>query len=116
MGYTNYWQQPDFTDEEWTKIKDEYKYIKDICEPTIKDETNSDDEIVFNGKIEHETFTLFKNLKTMESEYNRDYLTLDNPRFNFCKTARKPYDIAVWHLLYFANIISNGKLDIGRDW
>ena len=116
MGYTNYWQQPDFTDDEWTKIKDEYKYVKEMCDGFIRDESINNDEIIFNGVPDHETFCLFKNLEAKNKAYNKDYISLDQERFNFCKTARKPYDIAVWHMLYFANTISNSKLDIGRDW
>ena len=40
MGYTNYWHQHnDFTDEQWKSIKEEYDYIKEVCENVIKDET-----------------------------------------------------------------------------
>jgi hypothetical protein len=116
MGYTNYWQQPDFTDDEWTKIKDEYKYVKEMCDGFIRDESINNDEIIFNGVPDHETFVLYKSLKEMNKIYSCKDGFNENNRFNFCKTARKPYDIAVWHMLYFANTISNGKLDIGRDW
>ena len=59
MGYTNYWEQEkSFSDNEWKQIKDEYDYIKQVCNSTIIDQTESDDEIVFNGvnEMEHETF------------------------------------------------------------
>ena len=50
MGYTNYWDQTkSFTDKEWKKVKDEYEYIKEICEDIIIDQTKEADEIVFNG-------------------------------------------------------------------
>ena len=114
MGYTNYWQQPDFTDDEWTKIKDEYKYVKEMCSDIIKDESRNNYEIVFNGRNEHETFALYKSLDEMQRyRINPDSIPT---RFNFCKTARKPYDIAVWHMLYFANSVCNNRLDIDRDW
>ena len=45
MGYTNYWyQNKSFTDQEWKKIKEEYDYIKDVCQGIIIDETKSNDE------------------------------------------------------------------------
>ena len=45
MGYTNYWyQNKSFTDQEWKKVKEEYDYIKDVCEGIIIDETKNNDE------------------------------------------------------------------------
>ena len=97
MGYTNYWHQHnDFTDTEWNQIKEEYKYIKEVSGDIIVDETKKADEIAFNGKHEdHETFVLNKN-KSIHKDYKEQDLS-----FNFCKTAEKPYDLAVWHLLCF---------------
>ena len=105
MGYTNYWHQHnDFTDEEWKQIKQEYDYITEVCEDIIVDETITTDEIVFNGKGEnaHETFHLSKNAKPFN--FKKDYEGQDTS-FYFCKTAMKPYDIAVWNMLTFINRI-----------
>ena len=101
MGYTNYWHQHnDFTDIEWKQIKEEYEYIKEVSEGIIVDETKKTDEIVFNGKhLDHETFVLNKNTNTKKDYEGQDL------SFNFCKTARKPYDLAVWHLLCFVHRI-----------
>ena len=50
MGYTNYWHQHrDFTGIEWGQIKEEYDYIKEVCEGIIVDKTITADQIVFNG-------------------------------------------------------------------
>ena len=109
MGYTNYWKQKkSFNDSEWNDIKDEYDYIKDVCESIIIDESKKDDEIIFNGigKMEHETFILSKNARTVA------YYEGEDLSFNFCKTAHKPYDIAVWHLLTFCQ---KHGLKISRD-
>ena len=85
MGYTNYWHQyNDFTDEEWKQIKEEYEYIKEVCENVIKDETITTDEIVFNGKesLSHET---------LYSKKMQNHLTLKKimrvkiPHFIFAK-------------------------------
>ncbi len=111
MGYTNYWRQyNNFTDIEWYKIKEEYKYIKETCKDIIEDDTHEDNEIVFNGKGEngHETFVLNKNIMTVK-EYPEQDLS-----FNFCKTRMKPYDIAVWYLLCFINRICP-EISISRD-
>jgi hypothetical protein len=114
MGYTNYWHHnKSFTNNEWKLIKDEYEYIKEMCEGIIIDESEKNcDEIVFNGKgdLSHETFILCKTPRTKET-YKGEDIT-----FNFCKTARKPYDIAVWHMLFFTKNKTNGLSKISRDW
>jgi|TARA_R100001244_G_scaffold99386_1_gene74270 hypothetical protein len=111
MGYTNYWyQNKPFTDQEWKKVKDEFEYIKEMSSDVI-DETRKVDEIVFNGKgdLSHETFVLTKNPRTKE-QYKGEDLS-----FNFCKTAEKPYDLAVWHLLFFAKNKTKALSEISRD-
>ena len=35
--------------------------------------------------------------------------------FNFCKTAEKPYDVAVWHMLFFAKNKTKALSEISRD-
>ena len=114
MGYTNYWHQTKaFTDKEWKSVKDEYNYIKDVCNGLIVDETKDENEIIFNGNsigdLCHETFVLTKNPRT-KKHYEDDDLS-----FHFCKTACKPYDLAVWHLLSFAKNNTKGLNDISRD-
>jgi len=115
MGYTNYWHQHnDFTDIEWKQIKEEYDYIKEVCEDIIVDESIPfSDEIVFNGKEEnaHETFHLSKNAKPFD--YVKKYEGQDTS-FYFCKTAMKPYDLAVWNMLTFINRICP-SFSISRD-
>ena len=113
MGYTNYWKQnKSFTDKEWKLVKDEYDYLKEVCEGINIDETKKTDEIVFNGirkkEEDHETFVLTK-------QFRKPFYKGDNIKFNFCKTARKPYDLAVWHLLTFVKMIAPNSIDIRRD-
>jgi len=114
MGYTNYWHQTKaFTDKEWKSVKDEYNYIKDVCNGIIVDETKDENEIIFNGNpigdLCHETFVLTKNPRTIK-HYEDDDLS-----FHFCKTAEKPYDIAVWHMLFFAKNKTKALSKIKRD-
>ena len=114
MGYTNYWtQKKPFNNIQWDTIKKEYEYIKEnFIDVLIEDQTEKTDEIVFNGirkkEEDHETFVLTKNFR--EPFYNGD-----DVKFNFCKTARKPYDLAVWHLLTFVKMIAPNSIDIRRD-
>ena len=114
MGYTNYWYQTKaFTDKEWKSVKDEYNYIKDVCKGIVVDETKDENEIIFNGNpigdLCHETFVLMKNVRTKKM-YKEEDLS-----FNFCKTAEKPYDIAVWHMLFFAKNKTKALSKIKRD-
>ena len=108
MGYTNYWtNKRAFTDDEWKRVKDEYEWLKEMGQGLIVDQTPYNrDEIVFNGNsigdLDHETFYINKKN--------------DQESFNFCKTARKPYDLAVWHLLYFINNETGAMKKISRDW
>ena len=104
MGYTNYWtKKRAFTDDEWKRVKDEYEWLTEMGEEIIVDQSENKDEIIFNGMaikgLDHETFILNKNTKT-----KKDYKEQDLS-FNFCKTAMKPYDLAVWHLLCFVQRI-----------
>ena len=107
MGYTNYWtNKRAFTDDEWKRVKDEYEWLKEMGEGIIVDESKNNDEIIFNGNsigdLGHETFYINKKN--------------DKESFSFCKTARKPYDLAVWHLLYFINNETGAMKKISRDW
>tara|TARA_R100000655_G_C2974830_1_gene190956 strand:+ start:105 stop:434 length:330 start_codon:yes stop_codon:yes gene_type:complete len=108
MGYSNYWkQEKSFDDSEWKQIKDEYELMKlELGE--IQDQTESDDEIAFNGIGEEqcETFILSKNVRTVADFEGQDL------SFNFCKTRELPYDLAVWHLLTF---IKQFGIKISRD-
>ena len=122
MGYTNYWiQKKPFNNRQWNIIKKEYEYIKENFgvnnaneyeENIIEDQTTKSDEIVFNGNeknnLDHETFVLTKN-------FREPFYDGDDVKFNFCKTERKPYDLAVWHLLTFVKMIAPNSINISRD-
>mgnify|MGYP003110094302 CR=1 FL=1 len=114
MGYTNYWyQRKSFTNEEWSKVLDEYDYIKDVLGGSVIFDESDVKQIMFNGNPEndqdHETFVLHKEAQT-EPDYEGQDVS-----FNFCKTAEKPYDIAVWHLLSFCHTHTNAIWRISRD-
>ena len=65
--------------------------LKEMGEGIIIDQTKLKNEIVFNGnpknEQDHETFYINK-----QNVYDG---------FNFCKTARKPYDLAVLAFIIF---------------
>lgn len=112
MGYTHFFEQTrEFTTPEWTNITTAAKAIiaklpsDMICGSDGRgDPIVSKLEIALNGsEVDdrcHESFVITK---------------AKNPEFNFCKTARKPYDVAVVAILCIVEHFAPGKLDIGSD-
>jgi hypothetical protein len=114
MGYTHYFEnKQDCPPEDWAKITDAFKrlqataiinndplLIQKECDRAAAPSVN-DLEIRFNGIEDdgHETFMLLRKKK----------------RFNFCKTARKPYDRVVVAVLCLANHFAPDVWDIGSD-
>ena len=126
MGYTHYWtiNQKEISPESWFGFMQEFSEIEakfhEKLDHTTDQKYRIDSEsIIFNGIGEqgHETFTMNRK-NPMEESY-----TGENEYFNFCKTARKEYDIAVCCALiiakkYFGDIIkvsSDGEDEDGWD-
>lgn len=120
MGYTHYWTQVrDFTRDEWPEITGHISAILADAEENLDvlfangagdSGTRPDfeaDTIMFNGSGDngHETFAIYRTRlpkKDWESMLGWD----------FCKTARKPYDIAVTAALcYLASIPATHKVN-----
>ena len=115
MGYTHYWTTKKpiiFSKEEWDNLKETARIIFKECKAmNIKlcyDENNKSSspranniEIVFNGfkNLSHETFILTP--------------IIDG--FNFCKTERKPYDIAVTALLIYIQNSKHPDIKVSSD-
>jgi hypothetical protein len=116
MGYTHYWTQTrDCTHEEWSQIREDFEaLLKDVqhvqgiplangngdlgTSPEI-----SDKRIFFNGagNDAHETFCLYRVRPPRES-----WQSIRGG--DFCKTARKPYDLAVTAALcYLASVTAS---------
>ena len=115
MGYTNYWTyKKPFTNNEWDLVKKEYQYIKEILGSIVIDQTEKNNEIFFNGNPtndqDHETFVLRKDFTIKKPQYEGDNIAWD-----FCKTAEKPYDLAVWYLLSFVKNNTKALKEISRD-
>jgi hypothetical protein len=112
MGYTHYFRQnKSFNDSQWQQVVEGIKRIFDYCEEKkIKLQFEYNDPrppvanekcIRFNGKDEdgHETF----------------YLVPESGGFQFCKTADKPYDLAVCLCLLYIESVAPGILEIKSD-
>lgn len=126
MGYTHYFRQKrDLTDAEWNKLAVAVKSLINSVsnEVPVRFEDDSakapliDDELIrFNGVEDdgHETFIL---TRTKRAKY--DYESQDEydseGAFNFCKTARKPYDVLVTAILLAAQHITDGAWDVSSD-
>ena len=108
MGYTNYWKQPsDFTVDEWCAVKNEAEYLKNVGNNFNVGIYK--DEIIINGNNEGcESFDL-KRLARTKAVYKNQDLSL-----HYCKTKELPYDLAVWHLLTFCQMIKK-DFECSRD-
>ena len=115
MGYTHYWRKAgdSFTTEQWAKLTKatkrviqawelalDHRVAVEYDEPT-KPPHISGECIRFNGigPDGHETFMLLK----------------EPDAFEFCKTARKPYDDVVTAVLVLANHYAPQALSITSD-
>lgn len=103
MGYTTYWRRrADFTVDQWKGIRGDASAILKHCGrkgipivfdyDELKPPAVSATTIRFNGRGEegHETFIM--NRKMPEAQ---PWMLNTGESFDFCKTARKPYDLAV---------------------
>ena len=147
MGYTHYWKfntNYKISSLKWKEIVDDFNKILDveidipsndlycgtegltrlrsILEPDSDQRLEiTDNEIRFNGREEgdrgHETFSLQrmsdKRLEEYAERLDRNYI------FDFCKTARKPYDIVVCCLLVILKYHLGNMIEAssdGADW
>jgi hypothetical protein len=126
MGYTHYWTifQNEIPQDIWRSFASDFIKILPQFMDKLDHETDqkfdiTGNHIIFNGIGEqgHETFSMNTKNKMEESHTgNIEY-------FDFCKTARKEYDIAVCCALiiakkHFADIIrvsSDGSEEDGWD-
>lgn len=113
MGYTHYFQQKSTpTTAQWESITVAFRQLQAVALltkafPIQKEEDSTeppvinDSHVIFNGigKDAHETMCL-QRLGT---------------GFQFCKTARKPYDNAVMALLILANAYAPACWEISSD-
>ena len=118
MGYTHYWNQySDFTDEEWDFAREFFHKGLELLAGSsefattaqewdvksvvirgwdgIREPEFTDERVSFNGDrsqgLDHESFVVQK--------IHSGYQWNPTQRFDFCKTARKPYDVLVVAML-----------------
>lgn len=113
MGYTIYWEcKKAITKDEARLIVQEIRKLINDNSSIIKidieeTEYNNDYAITFNGIDDnsHETFCFKINSEKEKEKFG----------FQFCKTARKPYDTYVKKALLIIQNITNNKLKISCD-
>ena len=143
MGYTHYYPQSrDFSKDEWKAVKDGARKAVRHCQrrgiglardwdggsPSVTDRS-----ITLNGAGESgcETFYLprlkeprFDSLNDVESLGVGLGVGLGDrprpvrppePKFQFCKTGGRPYDLAVCLILLVASSAAPGALEVGSD-
>lgn len=111
MGYTHYYtQHRNFTDDEWAAVCADAKKLMQFTSVPIQWDEDVEKEpeiggevIRFNGAGEdgHKTFFITRNTTVS--------------KFNFCKTAGKPYDEVVCAVLAIVDYHARGVLEIGSD-
>jgi len=110
MGYTHYYRVKNVPNEAYASIRKDFetlipKFTAQNIPLTGWDSegemTVNDEEIRFNGVEDdgHETMAL----------------GVDTEGFNFCKTARKPYDLAVTSLLIVASQHLGELISVSSD-
>ena len=136
MGYTHYWYKvqeiplelwKDFT-EDFNKVLPLFvRYLSDTTDDNSDELIVDNDEIRFNGigQNAHETFYFertvdiknkrFVQYRETNAVVQAQAMDTEPHIFNFCKTARKPYDIAVMCALVIACHHFKDKIMISSD-
>lgn len=132
MGYTQYYyQKKNITQKQWEKTCMKVFQVLDYCkrkrirlnyECDVAEPPKVNDEMIrFNGWADdgHETFVFFKKKPDREA-----WQSPGEEYFYFCKTARKPYDLAVTLVLLVMaaeapkslRLASDGDWDVEDEW
>ncbi len=118
MGYTHYFTHKECSKEAWDKILKDCRKLKthlpkDVCigNWTGKETPSkifTKDKIVFNGVDRSESGG--------EDESHESFvLPRKSPNFEFCKTARKPYDLLVCGVMIVYDFYAHETADFGTD-
>jgi hypothetical protein len=127
MGYTHYYTQKELmTDKEIENIVTLSKHIiKDL--PVYSESSGgyySDRELKIGADGENEGGTMVTNTHICLNGYGPEdedlghetfYMGFNDLGFEFCKTARKPYDYVVQAILAICHTVAPDKFDISSD-
>lgn len=113
MGYTHYFEQKKIVnDQQWEAFEKDAKISLDYIHNKLNIVLMSNDD---NGIIINNERVNLNGDDTCDLDYETFYIEKDYPDFNFCKTERRPYDIAVCSLLLLANHHMPDHYAIGSD-
>lgn len=109
MGYTHYWRHTKLNDEAWSEFLDDV--IKIVNDPQIK-------ELLADGRGEREP-EVFDIAVRFNGKSPDDYETFtflqSGTGFDFCKTAQRPYDMAVCLVLLRAKERFGDSIIVSSD-
>lgn len=120
MGYTHYWYIADeISQDSWDKFLGDFRTIlpefKNILDIQGDQKLEHDKDVIFLngiGELAHESF-LLERVTDISGFTQRD--DDDGLIFKFCKTAQKPYDIAVCSALIIAKKHFGESIRISSD-
>jgi hypothetical protein len=120
MGYTHYWYRPlELPRERWTPFLGDWLKVYDKL--VLRGLSLSDPDspalppvfheglVAFNGRPGWEPFLLSRRYE------RQDFVKPDGRCFSFCKTARRPYDLAVTACLLVAKRAFGSILTVSTD-
>ena len=127
MGYTHYWYKvAELSQDSFDNfVRDFYQVLptfRSLLEQTENDSQSlevNNQVVVFNGiqEYSHETFFFDRVMDRKENfvQYHNEQSGEKTHIFNFCKTAQKPYDIAVTCALIIAKKNFGDNIIVSSD-
>lgn len=113
MGYTHYFKQSKpVNDDQWQAFQKDAKVVIDHAQKKLGIVLISNDS---NGVIINNERINLNGDDTQDLDHETFFMEQDYSDFNFCKTARKPYDLVVCSLLLLANEHMPQHHEIGSD-
>lgn len=113
MGYTHYFKQnKPVSGEQWQAFQKEAQVVIDHAQKNLNIVLMSNDS---DGVLLNDERVNLNGDETRDLDHETFYLEKDYRDFNFCKTARKPYDLVVCSLLLLAHEHMPNHHDIGSD-
>ncbi len=98
MGYTHYWyRQPEVSEDKMRDIIKDIQKVVPHYDSLLGDKDIHTEGIFLNGRGDeaHETFYFPRVVEVPKHQMQEQFYIRKGQTFAFCKTACKPYDIAV---------------------
>lgn len=113
MGFTHYFKQnKPVSTEQWQAFKKDAQVVINHAQNDLEIVLMSNDS---NGVMLNDESVNLNGDERYDLDHEPFYLAKDYREFNFCKTARKPYDLVVCSLLLLAHEHMPNHYNIGSD-